>query len=129
MKLKTYQKAILMLVPFAVIQGCASNATIEGMTANPGVTHNQKLVSKVNVEKVQGGRQTNPMWTSQVSNENFQGALVNSLKNAKLYNNKADSEYLLDAVLVDTDQDLFGINLTVKLDVDYNLTGVTHFKS
>ena len=74
---------------------------------------------------VSGGQPTNPLWTSQVGNEEFRAALVQAVEQAGLAAPAPDhSSYRLDADLVGLAQPMFGFDLTVTSTVNYELTPV-----
>ncbi|MCB5184220.1 hypothetical protein LG201_03275 [Methylobacillus gramineus] len=75
------KKNIIPLLMLAALAGCASPATKEAMliSAETVQSVNPAQKGKFTVAAVTGGKATNPMWTSQVSQENFEGALKESL--------------------------------------------------
>jgi hypothetical protein len=111
------------LVPLAA---CASSATPRGMTAMPtdladsAVTAD--LEDTVAIGVVSGGEDMNPLWTSEVGNEDFKQALRDSLKGMKLYADLPGSRYLLDVHLVNLDQPLMSFDTTVTASVKYLLS-------
>lgn len=111
------------LLPLAA---CASGANPRGMTVTPNdLPANAvaaELESTIGIGIVSGGEDTNPLWTSEVGNEEFKQALRNSLEGLKLYGSSADSRYLLDAHLVDLDQPLMSFDTTVTSSVRYLLS-------
>ncbi len=117
----------LILAGSLTLVGCASNADINQMTsANKPVeqVRNHNLVNNIAVEQVIGGKETNPLWTSQINNTNFKEALIRSLKIANLYQDVSGAKYKLDANLIKLGQPLFGFNLTVDCQVHYSLLDV-----
>jgi len=80
------------------------------------------LRSAISVSDVTGGRETNPMWTSQVSSDGFQRALEMSLQSAGLYERLvARSRFRLIADISRIDQPMLGIDMTVTSTVRYSL--------
>lgn len=121
--IKKYLSLILVLCGFT-LGGCASNANFTQMIAHPA--SNQKPINKtlehgIGVEQVSGGHETNPLWTSQINNAGFQTALVQSLKEANLYQELDDAKYILNVNLVKLHQPLVGFNFTVTCEVNYLL--------
>lgn len=115
--------ALSFSVVFTLLEGCASQATVQGMTASRTIQA-PALGNRIAVSDVGGGKQTNPLWTSQVSNENFDAALKASLKAAGLLSGP-DGRYKLSANLLDLQQPVFGLALTVTSTVRYVLTDST----
>lgn len=72
------------------------------------------------VSEVQGGEETNPLWTSEIGDAEFQGALKQSLNNAGLLS-QGDAPYSLRATLLRVDQPLFGLDFEVTSEVEYVL--------
>jgi hypothetical protein len=106
--------------------GCATSATSQAMTVKPGTTAavNPKLKGAVAVEQVTGGKDTNPLWASQVDNAGFRKALEDSLNIAGyLATDPAKAQYKVSADLKALDQPFIGITFDVKSHVDYKLTG------
>jgi hypothetical protein len=109
----------------SVLSGCASGATAKGMTMQlsdlPPAT-NSVLAKSVALGDIKGGKDTNPAWTSQVSDADFKMALADSLRGAGLLRDGQGAPYTLTATLQDLDQPIFGFNMTVKSAVRYVLT-------
>lgn len=110
----------------AVLGGCATSATHQAMTVQPqaAAVVNPKLKSAIRVDAVNGGKDTNPLWTSQVDNAGFKKALEDSLAIAGyLAPANASAPYTLSAELKELDQPLLGFTFDVKSSVDYKLSG------
>jgi hypothetical protein len=106
-----------------ILVGCASPAQPKAMIGQKiteaRATHDPVVVT------VTGGEKTNPMWTSQISSEDFLTALIVSLRKSALFKSveaSGDAAYRLDATLEDLDQPIAGFNMTVALRVDWKLT-------
>lgn len=118
-------KAILLLVGagFAVAS-CATPATVSGMVTAPAAAAPvpASLNRTVAVESVGGGRETNPMWTSQVGNAEFQEALTKSLQARGMHaDNPAAARYALRATLMNLAQPMMGFDMTVSASVKYTM--------
>lgn len=116
----------LILSLSLVLTGCASNATVGGMTYKDQMTgkpKNASLVDNVGISSVTGGHETNPLWASQINNKNFEQALEASLKNADLYN-KVNGKYQLKATLIKLKQPLLGLDLQVVCQAHYTIQNV-----
>lgn len=109
----------------AALVGCATPATYQAMTVQPGpdaAAPNAKLKGKVEVVAITGGKDTNPLWTSQVDNDNFKKALVDSMAIAGYQPPKDQpATYKLSADLKELDQPLFGLTFDVMSLVIYTL--------
>ena len=120
------------LVAAVQLSGCATPATSQAMTVQPGTTApvNPKLKGAVKVGEVAGGKDTNPLWTSQVDNAGVRKALQDSLAiSGYLAPEAGGARYEVSASLVSLDQPLFGLTLDVKSVVNYKLTGAGMDKS
>lgn len=115
--------AVLFSLVFATVlmQGCATTASVQGMTSQKAIAHNNALTNKVAVAPVTGGKKTNPLWTSQVSSENFESALKDSLRAAHMLAGD-QGQYSLSANLLSLKQPLFGVDMTVTATVQYVVT-------
>jgi outer membrane murein-binding lipoprotein Lpp len=117
--------ASLMLISAAVLSGCASPARIDQMTAM--ATPAQRVVqtpmrTNIAVRDVSGGKETNPMWVSNVGNSEFEQALESSLRDAGLLSTgKHAGKYMLTAHMEKVEQPMFGASMTVTVTVNYSL--------
>jgi hypothetical protein len=116
-------KKLLIVLSVAVLAGCATPAAVEQMAVALPITQtNPALKNSVGVADVTGGRETNPMWTSQVSSDGFRRALEQSLENAGMLSRIAvGGKYQLKADLTRVDQPLMGFDMTVTSTVRYSL--------
>jgi hypothetical protein len=115
-------KIVFLVCLISLLNACASPATKQAMLITPETAHSVRADQKgmFTVANVTGGKATNPMWTSQVSRENFEGALKESLDSAGL--TSADgSHYKVDANLVSLAQPLFGLTFDVVSTVNYRV--------
>lgn len=116
----------LITVLVLALTGCASPARVDQMTAQSTPAQRvakTALSSNVAVKDVSGGKETNPMWTSNVGNSEFEQALEASLANAgMLSGGKQLGKYVLVAHMEKVDQPLMGFNMTVTATVNYVLT-------
>ena len=117
-------KLKLLSLSLAVIflYGCASGAKFQNTayTEPSGLTYDEKLANNIGVFSVDGGEKTNPLWTSEISNEAFKEAVKLSLSNQGLLSE--NGEYQLKVKLLQVDQPLFGLDLEVTTNVNYVLT-------
>lgn len=118
--------ALVLALSAVVLGGCATPATPQAMTVQPqaNAVVNPKLKSAVRVDAVNGGKDTNPLWTSQVDNAGFKKALEDSLAIAGyLAPAGTNAAYTMSADLKELDQPLFGLTFNVKSSVVYKLSG------
>lgn len=116
-------KLNIVLVSIFVLSlyGCASGAKFENMahTESLGIAYDDSLKNEVKVKPVQGGEETNPLWTSEISAAAFQKAVKMSLSSQGLLSE--DGRYKLKVILSKVDQPFFGLDLTVTTHVSYIL--------
>ena len=112
-----------MVVCLGAIQGCATPANTAAMTVIEKPSKiNEKLRQSIIIDSVAGGRETNPLWTSQVGTNGFRGALEGSLLSAGyLASNPSRAKYRLSANLLELNQPMVGLTLDVKSNVLYQL--------
>ncbi len=117
--------ALWVLVSVAVLSGCASPARTDQLTSM--ATPAQRIAitpmrTNIAVRDVTGGKETNPMWVSNVGNSEFEQALESSLRDAGLLSaGKQTGKYMLTAHMEKVDQPMFGASLTVAVTVNYSL--------
>ena len=106
-----------------IMFGCASPAQVDNMRVDHSVNMNfdKSLADSIKIDDVEGGEETNPMWTSEVGNKEFKAALNASLKSQGLLSETNKSGYELTATLVESDQPLFGADFEVTLSIRYIL--------
>ncbi|MCC2664006.1 MAG: hypothetical protein K0R41_929 [Geminicoccaceae bacterium] len=123
MPLNLRRAALLIVLAPAALGACAGPATIGGMTASDtgGTAIPPALEHSMTVGVVTGGEPTNPLWKSEVGNEEFRSALANSLRNFGLIAEGEQSKYAVDAALIDLQQPSIGFSLTVTSTVEYRV--------
>ena len=119
-------KIIALFIATASLFGCATPATQQAMIINKSdikITEDQKtkLKGTVEVVSVTGGKETNPLWTSQVDSKTFKGALEDSLTLVGYKSQDKNPKFKIDANLLELDQPLFGLTLSVKSHVNYTV--------
>ena len=117
--------SILLVTLVTILSGCATSATQNAMAI--GIQDipaklNTGLKEQINIRSVTGGKETNPLWTSQVDDAGFKGALDQSLL-AIGYKSKsaAVAKMQIDAALQNIEQPLFGLTFDVKSTVLYTV--------
>jgi len=123
--MKNISSFIVAALTAAVLSGCATPARIDQMVSS--ATPEQRIKqtpfrSNVAVKEVTGGKETNPMWISNVGNSEFEQALEASLRDAGLLAaGKQAGKYLMIAHLEKLDQPMMGIDMTVTATVSYTV--------
>ena len=114
-----------LLVFVALVTGCASPARVDQMSVSgqPAQRVSETpLRNNVAVSEVTGGKETNPMWKSNVGGSEFTMALEGSLRNVGLLApNRQTGRFILTAHLNSLDQPTFGLDMTVTASVNYVL--------
>ncbi|WP_230600359.1 hypothetical protein [Vibrio fluvialis] len=107
----------------ALMFGCASPAQVENMKVDESVniTFDENLNSAIELNQVGGGEETNPMWTSEVGNKEFEAALKSSLQSQYLLSRDNQATYDLSATLMEVEQPTFGLDMEVTSTVRYVL--------
>lgn len=115
--------------------GCASPATVEGMTSLPStdLSSNRQtaampatLRNAIEVGQVSGGKPTNPLMDTEVGNDELRAALELSLEAVSaLAPAGAPATYLLDVTLVSLEQPVLAYTITVTSTVDYRVSPKT----
>jgi hypothetical protein len=113
--------ALLLVSAAALTAGCATASKPDDMVATPATLVHRNSAS-VSVA-VSGGKETNPMWESQISDDAYAQALRDSIQKSGLFANVTDgsANYRLNAFIGKVDQPVFGLSFTVKLEVSYTL--------
>lgn len=117
-------KLISLLLSTALLFGCAAPATQQAMIVNKSdfsITEAQrsKLKGSIEIVGVTGGKETNPLWVSQVDSNTFKGALEDSLKAVGYKSLENNPKFKINANLMELDQPLFGLTFSVKSNVNY----------
>ncbi len=111
-----------------LLSACASPARMEHMqlsASDPAhrlaLAAPQELRNQIGLHDVTGGKETNPLWFSEVSSSAFRDALEASMKSVGLYAPGALGDYKLVVHLEKLDQPAFGLDMTVTATVNYTL--------
>lgn len=115
----------LFIVCSFMLSACASGARsqqmIPALKQDMLASQNSSLYKNIELATVIGGKNTNPMWTSQVSSVDFENALKEALVNSGYISPTKPGNYLLRADLLELKQPLFGLQFSVTSTVDYTL--------
>jgi hypothetical protein len=102
--------------------GCAARSA---MMVPASFEVSKKIPGSVRVEDAVGGRETNPLWTSQISSSAYTEALTNSIAKAELFDSvlkKGNADYILNVTLLGYDQPWIGLDFDVKMKAKWELT-------
>lgn len=114
-------RILAILAAILYLSGCASGAKMGNMVYEGSVkAYDTALESNVDVTNVSGGKETNPAWTSEIDNDAFAGALQQSLRKQGLLS--GNGRFQLEALLLEVDQPMFGLDFEVTTHVRYILT-------
>lgn len=125
---KKYHNYSLFIVLILILSNCASGAQFENMvtTKDDGkAKFNVKFKNSISLESVSGGQETNPVWTSEVSDESFKQALVESLKSYGYYN-PDNPKYNLNVTLLHLSQPIIGFDMDVNSSARYTLSKISN---
>jgi len=114
-------RILAVLAALLYLTGCASGAQMGNMVYDgPVKAYDTALENNVDVTSVSGGEKTNPAWTSEIDNDAFAGALKQTLQKQGLLS--GSGRYQLEALLLEVDQPMFGLDFEVTTRVKYILT-------
>ena len=119
----------ILFSSFFTFLGCAAPARIWQMSISSvdvkTFEGDTPFFENIFIKSVYGGEETNPLWMSKIGNDEFRGALENSLLAARLLERiKGKGQYSLEAKLMSVDQPYLGASLTVTTNVRYILKDV-----
>jgi hypothetical protein len=128
-RLADFGKGALISAMLMALGACATGATSANMVATSGapppIATSEPGYHRLRVGNVQGGSETNPLWESNVSNEDFRSALETSLKSESYLADTPEKAMLeVSASLVDLQRPLAGLDLTVTSKVRYTVSPV-----
>jgi hypothetical protein len=120
----TYLRLLLVSAFIALCTGCASPAQVANMSVGPdqasAIPYSPELRHHVQIAEVNGGRETDPMYFSDIDGPDFATALELSLANAGLLGDRA-APYSLRVNLLGLDRPTIGLDFKVTLQVEYSL--------
>jgi hypothetical protein len=88
-----------------------------------GIKPNAMLKNAVSVRSVTGGKETNPLWTSEVDNTSFKNAITQSVAVVGYAAPSNKAKYLVDAELQKLDKPIIGLTFDVTSTVNYRVEG------
>ncbi len=120
-------RAALAACALALVSACAQGATAKGMTVTPADLRSPPspgLARSMAIGDVGGGRETHPLWTSQIEDASFREALLESLRSVGFLSDGASAPLTIAARLVSLEQPFLGFNMTVTSVVHYTVKDV-----
>jgi hypothetical protein len=120
------RRLLLAALPLACIGACAPPASYSAMVAGvpPGLGPAPAYRSAITVGSVTPGRDTGTPWTSAISPEQVQQALVQTLAGAGL-GRAANGRFRLDGQLLTLSRPYAGFAMTVTAAIAWRLTDTT----
>ncbi len=118
-----FKYLVLLVFLSTLLVQCAPAASIEGMTVKDYKSPKQ-IGDRIFIKPVTGGKKTNPLWVSNISNENFAEAFKKSIVESNIFSKIStvmDDDWVLEINLISVDQPFFGFTFTVKTTIDYKL--------
>lgn len=116
---------VLVAALAALTGACATGAKVENMTvSSTGAREpaDPSLKNAMCVHNVAGGKETSPLWVSQVDDASFKTALENSLRDHGLHAASADDcAYDINVNLLGLNQPSFGFSFTVTAHTNYEV--------
>lgn len=109
------------------LAACAGGARPERIAATSTQTFiaGHPLSETMAVDQVQGGSETNPLWMSNISNEEFRAGLEASLRSAGLLaDTPSQAEYRVVSNVQALDRPMAGFDMNVTMSVRYTVTPV-----
>lgn len=119
--MKTNYAASLAGVALVALVGCAEPAR-QGEMVPQGISKvpaSSSLSNRIASVTATGGEKTNPLWTSEISSEEFRSAVEQSLQAAGMFS--AGGDLRLETFLLEVDQPLMGFDLTVMVNARYRI--------
>ncbi|WP_418119133.1 hypothetical protein [Variovorax sp. 350MFTsu5.1] len=114
--------ALATLAVVFVLAGCASPANRDAMTA-PATASSKKLPYSLSV-KTGGGNETNPMWSSDIADDDLRAAIEKSITQSALFKEivKGKSgDYELSVAISKLTKPSFGAAFTVDMEAGWTL--------
>lgn len=114
---------VIAVILASLLGGCASPTEVSSMAL--GSIGTEKQHAKTVSVSSGGGQETNPAWMSKVSDQDLASAIEESIRQTKLFAGivkLGDSDYHLNATIVNLSQPVMGFNLTVKTEILWTLT-------
>jgi hypothetical protein len=111
-----------LVLAAAMLAGCASPSTSQGMTPTAIQTTN-KHAKTISVT-TSGGQETSSVGKSQISDVAFAQAITDSINNSKTFSQVIQgkgADYLLNVTIFNMDQPSFGFSFTVKMEAGWSL--------
>ena len=123
--MKRAMKPAFLLFVVAFVGGCASGGVSRNMVPKDFTVANTHPYSVL--VKVEGGRETDAAGIPQISSAEFQAAIVESLTTYGVFKTvltEGNTDYKLEAAIMNLQQPMFGFNMTVTIETAWKLTNL-----
>lgn len=116
-------RIILSIVTLLILTGCASDVRVDRIIPEDiiKIDSDSRFAEAIRIESVSGGKKTNPLWSSEISNESFEAALRTALKEAGVLSKLRSEGFRLRVILNEIKQPFIGLDMTVVARVTYFL--------
>ena len=118
---------LLLIAILVILSGCSANPTRSAAMIPSDVQTARKYTKSVSIT-VSGGEKTDPQGVPRISNEAFQKAITEAIRNSQLFAAVVDgksADYQLEAVIFSIEQPFFGTDMTADLEVGWTLSEVS----
>lgn len=122
---KSFMGISIFFATLTLLAGCCTTATHEGMTPLTFET-GSKHKKSVSVD-VMGGKELDELGRTQISDTELKKALTDSIMKSETFSqviNGTVSDYLLMVSIFSTEQPVFGLSFTVKMEAGWTLKSV-----
>ena len=120
-------KRLQLLATFAAVlilsfSGCSSPtqpAAMQTEVLSLGKKHSQTVAVQTN-----GGQPTNPMWASQIADQDLASAIQESILKNQLFSSVVsigNADYVLNATIFKIDQPIMGFSMEVGIEIAWSL--------
>ena len=119
--LRARTTTVLVVVAGFLVGGCASASKPAAMVPNLEGQSLHTSSATVSVQ-VAGGKETSSAGSPQIANADFAAAIQTAISDSKMFATVDDAgEYQLEAYLARLEQPIFGLSMTVTLEVGWKL--------
>ena len=115
-------RILLGVLLVSLAGGCAARSAMMVPTSFEVA---KKIPGSVRVEEAVGGRETSPLWTSQISSTAFAEAMTDSIARAGLFDSvlkQGNADYILNVTILSYDQPWVGLDFDIKMKTKWELT-------
>lgn len=116
-------RLILSIAGLLLIAGCASDVRVDRIIPEDitRIDTNSRFYEAIRIGSIVGGKKTNPLWSSEISNESFEAALRTALEEIGALSKLRSEGLRLSVSLDEIKQPFVGLDMTVVATVTYRL--------